>query len=298
MAAPATAQPRRNKLGSRSTDARDHPDRVRHRRRAAAGRDRAAEIGANEVLVEVRAAGLDRGTWHLMAGSPTPRVSVGLRRPRTRCPVSTSPGVVVAVGSEVTRFQPGDEVFGVSKGSFAEFAAARERQAGAQALEPHLRAGRSRAGIGDDRPARTDRRRPPGGWPEGPDHRRLWRCRQLRRADRQGAGSRSHRRLQHRKLDLVRSLGADHVIDYTPDDFADGDDALRPDPRHRRQLDVARLRRALTRRRARSSSSAAKAETAGSAWAANYARSPSHRSSANGSPCFAPKEPTPSTPTN
>ena len=84
-------------------------------------------IGADEVLVEVHAAGLDRGTWHLMAGMPyAARLVAGLRAPKNPVPGLDVAGVVVAVGSEVTRFQPGDEVFGVSKGSFAEFAAARE----------------------------------------------------------------------------------------------------------------------------------------------------------------------------
>jgi NADPH:quinone reductase-like Zn-dependent oxidoreductase len=84
-------------------------------------------IGADEVLVKVRAAGLDRGTWHLMAGMPyAARLAIGLRAPKNPVPGLDVPGVVAAVGSDITRFQqPGDEVFGVSKGSFAEFAAAR-----------------------------------------------------------------------------------------------------------------------------------------------------------------------------
>ncbi len=84
-------------------------------------------IGADEVLVQVHAAGLDRGTWHLMAGLPyAARLVAGLRAPKNPVPGLDVAGVVAAVGSDVTRFQPGDEVFGVSKGSFAEFAAARE----------------------------------------------------------------------------------------------------------------------------------------------------------------------------
>ena len=84
-------------------------------------------IEADQVLVQVQAAGLDRGTWHLMAGMPyAARLAVGLRTPKNAVPGLDVAGVVVAVGSKVTRFQPGDEVFGISKGSFAEFAAARE----------------------------------------------------------------------------------------------------------------------------------------------------------------------------
>ena len=86
-------------------------------------------IGADEVLVKVHAAGLDRGTWHLMAGLPyAARLAVGVRAPKNPVPGLDVAGVVAAVGSEVTRFRSGDEVFGVSRGSFAEYAAARENK--------------------------------------------------------------------------------------------------------------------------------------------------------------------------
>lgn len=82
-------------------------------------------IEAGEVLVQVRAAGLDRDTWHLMAGMPyAARLAVGLRAPKNAVPGLDVAGVVVAVGSEITRFQPSDEVFGIAKGSFAECARA------------------------------------------------------------------------------------------------------------------------------------------------------------------------------
>jgi len=84
-------------------------------------------IGRSEVLVEVRAAGLDRGSWHLMVGLPylVRLAGVGLRAPKRPVPGLDVAGVVVEVGSEVTRFKPDDEVFGIAKGSFAEYAAAR-----------------------------------------------------------------------------------------------------------------------------------------------------------------------------
>ena len=84
-------------------------------------------IKAGEVLVQVRAAGVDRGTWHLMAGKPyIMRLAFGLRGPRRVVPGLDVAGVVVAVGSGVTRFKTGDEVFGIGRGSFAEYTAARE----------------------------------------------------------------------------------------------------------------------------------------------------------------------------
>src|SRR5688572_14450521 len=86
------------------------------------------EIAADEVLIDVVAAGMDRGTWHVMAGEPYLMriMGFGFRRPKNRVPGLDVAGTVVAVGSEVTRFQPGDEVFGMSRGAFAEYAAVRE----------------------------------------------------------------------------------------------------------------------------------------------------------------------------
>jgi NADPH:quinone reductase-like Zn-dependent oxidoreductase len=65
---------------------------------------------ADEVLVEVVAAGVDRGTWHLMAGYPyAVRLVSGLRAPKRKVPGIDLAGVVVGVGGNVTRFQAGDE---------------------------------------------------------------------------------------------------------------------------------------------------------------------------------------------
>src|SRR6266571_2680157 len=79
-------------------------------------------VGADDVLVRVRAAGVDQGVWHLMAGLPYPvRITYGLRRPKNRVRGMDLAGHVEAVGESVTRFQPGDEVFGRCDGSFAEY---------------------------------------------------------------------------------------------------------------------------------------------------------------------------------
>jgi len=83
--------------------------------------------GPGEVLVKVHAAGVDRGTWHLMAGRPYPvRPALGLTRPRQPVAGLDLSGTVLEVGPGVTRFKAGDRVFGIGKGSFAELAAARE----------------------------------------------------------------------------------------------------------------------------------------------------------------------------
>jgi NADPH:quinone reductase-like Zn-dependent oxidoreductase len=206
-------------------------------------------IGADEVLVKVRAAGLDRGTWHLMAGMPyAARLAVGLRAPKNPVPGLDVAGVVVAAGGEVTRFQPGDAVFGVSKGSFAEFAAARESKlapkpsnltfeqaaavpvSGMTALRALTDVGRLQAGqkvliIGAS-----------GGVGSY--------AVQIAKA----LGTEVTGVCSTSKLDLVRSIGADHVIDYSRDDFANGE------KRYDLILDtggnstLSRLRRALSPR--------------------------------------------------
>jgi NADPH:quinone reductase-like Zn-dependent oxidoreductase len=204
-------------------------------------------IAANEVLVQVRAAGVDRGTWHLMAGQPylMRLLGFGLRGPKNPVLGLDVAGTVVAAGADVTRFRAGDEVFGVASGSFAEYAAAREHklahkparlgfeQAAAVAVSglaalQGLHAGRIHAGqkvlvIGAS-----------GGVGSY--------AVQLAKA----FGAEVTGVCSTGKTDLVRSIGAGHVIDYTQDDFADG----------RQHYDLildiggnsrlARLRRALT----------------------------------------------------
>jgi NADPH:quinone reductase-like Zn-dependent oxidoreductase len=85
-------------------------------------------IEPNEVLIEVRAAAVDRGTEHLMTGRPwlVRLAGFGLLRPKQPVLGLDVAGVVRAVGDEVTRFAVGDEVFGIASGSFAEFTAASE----------------------------------------------------------------------------------------------------------------------------------------------------------------------------
>ncbi len=85
-------------------------------------------LGADDVLVQVRAAGVDQGTWHMLSGLPyLGRIAFGLRRPKKSQRVlgMDVAGVVDAVGANVTEFAPGDEVFGTATGTFAEYARAR-----------------------------------------------------------------------------------------------------------------------------------------------------------------------------
>jgi len=83
-------------------------------------------IGDDDILVRVHAASVDGGTWHIMAGLPFPirLAGFGLRRPKYANPGRSLAGTVEAVGTAVTGFQPGDEVFGICNGSFAEYASA------------------------------------------------------------------------------------------------------------------------------------------------------------------------------
>jgi NADPH:quinone reductase-like Zn-dependent oxidoreductase len=92
-------------------------------------------IGDDDILVRVRAAGVDRGTWHLMTGPALPRPIRGLRRPPPQAVNlgRSMAGTVEAVGTNVTEFALGDQVYGTCNGSFAEYAGA---QAGRLASKP------------------------------------------------------------------------------------------------------------------------------------------------------------------
>src|SRR5918997_1108123 len=86
------------------------------------------EIGADELLVRVSAAGVDRGVGQFMTGLPYPirLAGYGLRAPKNPVLGADVAGVVEAVGEDVTRFGPGDEVFGIGNGSYAEYVCASE----------------------------------------------------------------------------------------------------------------------------------------------------------------------------
>ena len=81
----------------------------------------APAIGDDDVLLQVKAAGVEIGTWHVMADKPylLRIMGFGLRKPNVLVRGRDVAGVVEAVGRNVTRFQPGDEVFGTADGSFA-----------------------------------------------------------------------------------------------------------------------------------------------------------------------------------
>lgn len=86
------------------------------------------QVGKRDVLVRVHAAGLDPGVWHLMTGRPhlVRLMGYGLRKPKCAVAGQDVAGQVAAVGTEVTRLRPGDEVYGVCDGAFAEYACGRE----------------------------------------------------------------------------------------------------------------------------------------------------------------------------
>jgi NADPH:quinone reductase-like Zn-dependent oxidoreductase len=207
-------------------------------------------IGDDEVLIQVRAAGVDRGTWHVMAGQPylMRLLGFGFRGPRNRVPGLDVAGTVAAVGPAVTRFAAGDEVFGIARGSFAEYAAARERTLARKpaAVSFEQAAAVAVSGLTALQGLRDAGRIKPGqkvlviGASGGVGSYAVQLARYFG-AEVTGVCSTA-------KADLVRSIGADHVIDYTRTDFADG----------RRHYDLildiggntplSRLRRALTRR--------------------------------------------------
>ena len=189
-------------------------------------------VGDDEVLVRVRAASVHPDVWHVVSGRPfvLRLMGSGLRRPKRQVPGTDLAGIVEAVGRDVTRFRPGDEVFGESLrgfswrngGAYAEYASAPEV---GLALKP--------ANVTFEQAAVV----PTAGYITlvnlpirllGPGQRVLVNgaaggvgalAVQLAKAHGAQVTGVDHTR----KLDLVRSLGADNVIDYTRDDFTRGD---------------------------------------------------------------------------
>jgi NADPH:quinone reductase-like Zn-dependent oxidoreductase len=205
------------------------------------------EVSDREVLVRVHAAGLDRGTWHLMTGKPyLLRLAFGFRGPRNPVSGRDVAGTVAAVGPLVTRFAVGDEVYGIAPGSFAEYAVAREDKLAPKPA--NLRFAPAAVVPVSAAPAR----------PAGAPPARLEAGQTVLVLGASGGvgsyavqiarayGAEVTAVASTAKLDFVRSLGADHVLDYTREDFASTGD------RYDLVIDLAgnpsltRLRRALT----------------------------------------------------
>ncbi|MGN9920394.1 NAD(P)-dependent alcohol dehydrogenase [Micromonospora palomenae] len=179
-------------------------------------------VGDDDVLVRVRAAGVDPGVWHLMTGLPYPvRLGYGLRRPRHRVPGMDLAGVVEAVGRRVTRFAPGDEVYGTGAGSYAEYALAPQHKLArkpaaltfAEAAAIPVSGQTALTAVRDAATVRPDQRVLVIGAGGGVGSYAV----QLATA----AGAHVTGVCGPSKSDLVTSLGAIDVIDHTREDITD-----------------------------------------------------------------------------
>src|SRR3954447_13558976 len=91
------------------------------------------EGGDRDIIVHVVAAGVDRGAWHFITGRPyLMRLGTGLRSPKQTVPGVSFAGRVEAVGKDVSRFHSGEEVYGATKGAYAEYVAAPESKVAAK----------------------------------------------------------------------------------------------------------------------------------------------------------------------
>ena len=172
------------------------------------------------MLIRVRAAGVNPADWAVMSGLPyIARPVYGLRRPNVGVRGTDVAGQVAAVGGSVTRFTPGDEVFGASTGAYAEYAAASEDQL---ALKPSNLTFEQAAtvpmaglvalqAIRDHGQTRAGQTVLINGASGGIGTFAI----QIAKA----LGAEVTAVASTRNLELVRSVGADHVIDYTKDDF-------------------------------------------------------------------------------
>ncbi len=181
-------------------------------------------VGDDQVLVRVQAAGVDQGVWHEVAGLPYLfRVAgIGVRAPKNPVPGHDVAGIVEAVGEKVTGFQPGEEVFGTCRGAFAEYASARADRlvpklaslGFAQAAAVLTSAATALQALRDKGKVRAGQRVLIIGAGGGVGTFAV----QLAKA----YGAEVTGVCSTAKTELVRSLGADHVVDYTREDFVDG----------------------------------------------------------------------------
>ena len=182
------------------------------------------QVADDEVLIRVHAAGLDRGTWHLMTGRPYLMriLGFGFRKPKNPAAGIDVAGTVVAVGTAVTRFTVGDEVYGIGRGTFAEYTIAAQDKL---APKPSSLTFEAAAVVPVSGMTALQALFDVGKLTEG-QHVLIIGASggvgsyavQLAKA----AGAEVTGVCSTPKLDLLRSLGADHVLDYTRDDFADG----------------------------------------------------------------------------
>ncbi|PWU49864.1 NAD(P)-dependent alcohol dehydrogenase [Micromonospora sp. S4605] len=177
-------------------------------------------IGDDDVLVQVRAAAVDPGVWIFMTGRPyLARLASGLRRPRVPVLGRDLAGVVAAVGPRVTRFRPGDEVFGTClRGAYAEFASAPQRRLAhkpanvsfAQAAAAPVSGMTALRAVRDSGQVRAGHRVLVIGASGGVGSHAV----QLAKA----YGATVTAVCAPARADFVRSLGADDVLDYTSEE--------------------------------------------------------------------------------
>lgn len=207
------------------------------------------DVGDGEVLVRVQAAGVDAGVWHLMTGKPylLRLFGFGLRKPKLPVRGRDLAGTVKAVGKDVTRFRPGDEVFGTSLGgTFAEYAVAGEDRL---ELKPENLTFEQAAAVPVSACAALHGLRDSGRVQKGQKVLVIGAgggfgafAVQLAKA----YGANVTAVCSTGKLDLVRSIGADNVIDYTREDFADAGQSYDLILEIAGNAELSRLRSALT----------------------------------------------------
>ncbi len=178
------------------------------------------EIGDDEVLVRVHAASIHVGDWILMTGVPhVMRFATGLRKPKHRVPGTDVAGTVEAVGRDVQGFRPGDEVFGWGTGAFAEYARASEDHF---VRKPANLTFEGAAAIGVSATTALQLLRDEGHVQPGQ--------KVLVNGASGGVGTFAVQIAKAfgaevtgvtstKNAAMVRSMGADHVIDYTNEDF-------------------------------------------------------------------------------